>query len=818
MSEMFRTTKVPAGTTLFYSSARLRELQIDEIMRGVSPTIFPTDHNIFLAPSNKIASGYTNTIVNIKQYYHHMDTEGKTYLKRNFNVTHVYETIRDVLVYNFIDQTNVETLLFGDPQSPFHYSNAGIKAHNAADAYNILNSSASRKGVKQLMDKYGLNFVDVKYSGFILLLAATGYHNLGKLGKLQRNSSIFIDFTIIQLLTDYLHEKGITDIVGWYQEPSDRFHEEYAFFDPADVLKPVPHHPKSWTRDVPRLRLRTKYNFNIIDGWIQKERQNIERTIMEYRGYADDIKKNGQDSEYYEEFSYEDDEELDVDETIANINAQIANEEAKLESVAERAKELSSAVLNQYLKAQFPGMFPRRGKTTSGIQRVINRRTTSCRYGACHNATSFEACQSDLETLVKEMRLYENKKSLHHVGVSVADHSIWVTRAIHQWLLYADHPWTGDIHPELHTITLLSALMHDVGKIGDHDHVTLLKEGEKYDHPVRGYMYLDGQLDFHGEIMTTLADIPAACSTGENGLTIIKMVALLHHHLGELLLSVRHYEPRHINEDLRDAKLPYLLTSATANRIYSKIYGGDTRFGRVIGSMNGFKYIIFCYDFLRHMRLERSAIYNDRNYMRQVLLILLAVSAADVYGAHPVTKPSDSIYEEGLSHLLDPQVIHQDTSVHPDIRVRAVMRPYYKYLYYTFGLVERDNMIAYFDTIENYDNFVDAWDGVRDLCAFMEGKKQRVPTIFHYLDASSPEVWLNELMRLLKSGALGSKIGGPPPVPIVKYLMSEATREDLGSDGIVGRFRVHVHPSLTRQAPEMGIVPVANSRPRLASI
>lgn len=815
MSFEFKAIDVPQGEVLYYSSAKFREKQIDDIMHGRPVTPFPTERNFFLA-KYPVALIYSNTVDYVEQYYHHIDIEDFSYMKRNFNVMHVYQTCRNLKLFDIDNVQNVERLLYGDPDSPFHYTKASKSVHRDDSIQYRINEAQFRAGTTEILSKYGLELDKVKYSGFAMLLAATGYHNYKTTGKLLRYSAISFDYILVQLLSDYLtqsckhghgHGHGQTCIDGWYQAPSEDFHEEFLIFDPVQTLTPLPNHKLSWTADIPTLRLRTKYDFDIIDGWIEYKSKSIREDIAKYQ--QDLAEASAGKKACIDQLC-----KGLADKAIGEITRSLSAEQKKLEDISVEAKNISSKTLAIYLAEQFPKL-PSRSREYRLTQKFINRRTTSCRYESCKDPTSFEGCQNDLEKLVKEMRLYPNANNDHHVGVTVADHSIWVTRCIYQWLRYANHPWTKDIHPELYNITLLSAFLHDIGKIGDNDYETLLKDGEKRDHPTRGYMYLKDQLDFRGKIAESV-DV-YGCNPGIDGESIIAIVVLLHHHLGELLMTVDKYRPKDMGQDVSSAKLPHLIQYNTYPRLYLESLSVDendiTRFSEIIANMREFKYIIFCYDFLRHLKKEHeSKIYGNKSYTKQVLLILLAVSAADVYGAYPVEKPEDSLYEEGLAHLLDPQVIYLKTQTHPDLSVRDIMRPYYKYLYYTFGIVERDNLIAYFDTIEDPDNFVEAWDNFQVLGKIMDGKSQRpMPRIFHYLDITDNDTWMTSLMQLLKSGILPFKDSQRPAKRIIEYFQEKPTKADRGPKGIVGKFKTHIHPGLSKQASELGIIPLGAS-------
>ena len=171
--------------------------------------------------------------------------------------------------------------------------------------------------------------------------------------------------------------------------------------------------------------------------------------------------------------------------------------------------------------------------------------------------------------------------------------------------------------------------------------------------------------------------------------------------------------------------------------------------------------------------------------------------------------------------MLDPgAIIDATTTTNSDVYGHE--RPYYKYLFYTFGLVERKLLLDYFDTIESYDNFVDAWSGFSGLVSFLNNPtKKKLPHIYRYLDTTNNVSWATSLIRLFKSGTIDNDVASVPSGELAQYFATELDEDsdelkhDLKSNGIIGMFKQHIHPNLTKDAVELinrrdGIVPIMN--------
>jgi len=161
---------------------------------------------------------------------------------------------------------------------------------------------------------------------------------------------------------------------------------------------------------------------------------------------------------------------------------------------------------------------------------------------------------------------------------------------------------------------------------------------------------------------------------------------------------------------------------------------------------------------------------------------------------------------------LDPQIIHSLTSSNTD-QTHVTERPYYKYLYYTFGLIEKQLVVNYFDSIENYDTFIEAWSTFGSFIQSINTKSKKqvqVPTVYQHLNSSNNNTWITSLLRLLKSGTLSSSTATIPPAEILNYFNEITDQEE-----DMSMYKTHIHPNLAKDAVELmkrrdGIIPIMN--------
>jgi len=804
---------IKADTIVYYASAKFRELQMDKIMTDAPVPDFPSEKNFFVSDRDAIL-GYTNIIDNPTVYFLPSREEyaKQPSVKTHFNVTHVYSVTQDVHLMNLMDRDNIKLLLFGDPDSPFHISKADIPVHDKEDPYMYIRKI---QAAKIFFAKHGYNLLDqtsnLRHSGFLMLVAATNYFN----AKLSRYSAIFFDYTMIELFRQYIESKvPRPQIDGWYQPKGHRLHIEYALFYPAATLKPELGHPQSWfsmVDQIPILKQRVKIQLMLIQKWRTQELISTEKELDLFKGYLRDFEERGVNADGYKE-ELEENREMT---TPAQYRDFIISHIRKYTYALDEIRTSAPTAKALY---RLIGIKTYRGRHTNHLQLYYNRRAKICKFGACKNPFGFEQkeCQMSLDALAAEMRLYPNANNIHHVGQTVADHSIWVARAMHQWLGYVDHPWTFDIDPALRNIALVSAFLHDIGKIGDRDLRSLPEDGVKPDHPYRGFSYLMKWIDFrlqgaspidtnHGATYSIHPmDILDRCQIGSPFyIAIVATAVAMHHHLGDLLMTIDYLLPRHLHTHEQPTILPHISRMTIDRYFYHPGYSAETLVARVLNTMIEFKYILYYFDFLNHYKTAGGNLSNGEE-VEQALLITLAVSAADVYGSYSVSKDTEerSIYDAGTSQILDPQILNNITKEHRH-NFPEMYRGYYRFLYYTIGLKERANIVTFASTVSDTDSFLSAWEHIRGLLDHLKDDKAVLPPIFRQLDMKDADSFLISLLRLLKSGqGSGDMIHRTIPQPLRETLMTQTEYDD----PLVQQFRTHRNKGLSKELPEFGIV------------
>lgn len=798
------STTFKAGTVVYYASAKFRELQMDKIMNNVEVPYFPSERNFFVSDRDTIM-GYTNIIDNPAVYFLPSRTEyaKQPSVKTQFNVTHVYSMTRNVHLMDIMNRDNIKFLLFEDPDSPFHISKSNISVHDADDPYNHIRKM---RAAIEFFTEYGFNLLvdqsSLRYSGFLMLVAATNYFNKA----LSRYSSIFFDYTMIELFRQYTKSKNM-EIDGWYQPKGYGLHVEYALFNPTETLQPELKHPHSWfsvVDQIPILKQRVKIQLTLIQKWREQELKNANEELALFKGYLHDFDKRGVNAVDYME-SLEEDNELTPKKYREFIIEYIRKYTYMVDEIRTSAPTAKALYRLIGLKAKGPP-----NQYTNHLQSYYNRRAQSCRFGACTTPFGFEykECQMSLDDLAAEMRLYPNANNVHHVGKTVADHSIWVARAMHQWLGYIDHPWTFDIDPALRNVALIAAFLHDIGKIGDRDVRSLPEDDVKPDHPYRGFSYLMRWIDFRlqGSASSHPMDILKQCKMRSPFyIAIVATAVAMHHHLGELLMTVDYLLPYHLNTYEQPRGIPHILHMSIDQYFYHPGYAQQTLVAQVLNTMIEFKYILYYFDFLKHYKTAGGNL-NKRDELEQALLITLAVSAADVYGSHSVSKDTEerSIYDAGTSQILDPQILNNITREHQH-NVPEMYRGYYRFLYYTIGLKERANIVTYASTVSDPDSFLSAWEHIRGLFDHLENDEVVLPPIFRQLDMTDATSFLTSLLRLLKSGqGSGDMISRKIPQHLKEQLMAQTEY----NESLVQQFRTHRNKGLSKELPEFGIVPL----------
>ncbi len=89
-----------------------------------------------------------------------------------------------------------------------------------------------------------------------------------------------------------------------------------------------------------------------------------------------------------------------------------------------------------------------------------------------------------LAQLLDSFKSYKTTNCCSHVG-NLYEHSVWVANAIENWWR-EDSSWVKGLNPKWEKVTILAALLHDVGKAGD---LNFTYKTKKF-HPQAGFYYL----------------------------------------------------------------------------------------------------------------------------------------------------------------------------------------------------------------------------------------------------------------------------------------------------------------------------------------
>lgn len=359
-----------------------------------------------------------------------------------------------------------------------------------------------------------------------------------------------------------------------------------------------------------------------------------------------------------------------------------------------------------------------------------------------------KSCSIKMIDLMKEMELYANAQNEHHVGLTILDHSIWVTRTVFKWMTFNKHPFTGDIKDTFRNATLTGAFVHDIGKIGDRDTTTLVQGGLKSNHPDVGYQYLNDHKLF--KTLEEINDVESyiqCIMNDEINSTIIKCIVAMHHYFGFLIKT-----PTASLLKL-DLDLPELHPYDNYQTDPDDMLGITA----LLSVITEFKYIVFMKKLLEILfKHDANRFFlDDIHNMEQLITIIVAVSAADVYGAYPVQLDEKDIIDYmPLLTDVNPVTLVYKTE-HGPYR-HEMNRPYIKYLTLTLGVDERNKLVQFAQSISNYRLLYDAWDGFYQYSkAMTAGNYDNVPGVFEILNTcTTVDSYTKGLLRLLKSGEL----------------------------------------------------------------
>ena len=754
----FEVLDLPRGTNLYYSSAKFREQEIYAMQHRLPVPAFPSQRNFFVASSAETTRSYGRYIDNPEQYYGNVYRTNAEWQKKVLvqrHTVHAYKTTRIARLL-ILNEHNVN-LLLSNRDSPFHISKFDIPVTDI----NLITSGSEKSGVANYiienwiselngLDPYDfVRLPNVTRSGFALLMRASTIYK----GTYKRDSSYLYDYTLADLINKFLKGK----VVGWYQPSAGvgNFHEEIMICEPEGVLERDTDDLDDWTQHVKikALKRRTSIPIDLdtpviahFERKIRTEEQQREQSLRQ-------TPQQGQEHQSLEQFQRR------ISAIRQNMERPTDKDVYKI--LNPQARDIRGDYLTQtYLNKMF------------GDCRLGKGITSLCKESGVNYSDTF------LSKILDEMMRYPNAQNRHHYGKTVGDHSVWVARTIYNWLKFEDDPWTSDLSFELRPVVLLSAFLHDIGKIGDRDKETLVKDSVKPEHPTKGFQYLSNGLIFRwlGERDSTFEG-----HSNKDVNVILLSVIQMHHFLGEILMKYNENAFTYVRkQNMKIDNVPGDTYSKLHKYLRSDSTEG-TALGFALDTMVELKYIMFMVELLQILQehdVNRVFLDNKEN-MLMLIKIICAVSAADVFGSYPVSvDEGEPAFSDRIKSVLEPTFLRHETS--SNAQPMELHRPFYVYLYNTLGLKERDNLLAYAAAIHDYDMLVDAWVNIPKFINYIMGKAKTCPAVYKSLEGhtgftnGAPEKYIKGLLRLLKCGYTQTRDSSKERMVAVKeYLNGE---------------------------------------------
>jgi len=731
---------VEPDTKVYYSSATFREAQIYQLIHNEPLIDFPTSSCFFVTESYTTSLLYSKVIQQPQIFFQNSDHQPEL---QNHDVTHTYLVKDRQTTVQLNDPKTLHYILFDDSTSPFHLT----KANKNLLSIDIFSTRGSKgwPSLKAYEDKYKV-LIDPG-SGFALILGATNYMNYELYGDdISRVSFYELDYTIIKLLREYLVKVNST-IQGWCQPAEKFFHQEYMFFDPGDSLVPDYENPNSWLQKV---TIATSYP-KVKQSFLKLMKIGKDRLSTLKTTYEQDLSYLKLQAMRLSEGEVVTHGLGDMLEANIELQQEIIHKEERL------YKENTLTYLVPYLST----LYKLRSKYNKLQEIFFIDNKVQCHLKVnCAEPFGFERCQQNLKDLTDQMKLYVTLPNQHHKSNNVADHAIWVARTIHKWFQYEKHPWTEHIWQEFQNITLMSAFLHDIGKIGDLDFHSLQTLELKPDHPFKGYEFTLSKLLFkvlskdqqvsHHNLLDYLG-----CTFNKVDVTVLALVIALHHYFGQLLMTVDKI-PLSKLHSTQNVNLPFSL-----NKDHYKI--SPRLHPDLITTLDNvnFKQVMFLHQLLRYLKeVDHDDVFvGSPANLVQLVHIIFAVSAADTYGAFPVDLPERPKDDTGV---LEPEFLYEPTS-NPEVSV-VIGRPFYKYLYHTIGLQQKYIFLLFISKVVNLPLFLNAWNNFNRFIGYLQRCLDNFITVevlpypYTRLRQDSLTVFLDDLYNLLELGKVNEQV------------------------------------------------------------
>ena len=731
---------VEPNTKVYYSSAKFREAQIYQLIHNEPLIDFPTSSSFFVTESYATSLLYSKVIQQPKIFFQYSDHQTET---QSHDVTHMYLIKSRQTTVQLNDPKTLHYILFDDSTSPFHLT----KANENILSIDIFSTRGTKgwPSFKAYEEKYKV--VINPGSGFALILGATNYMNYELYDDdISRVSFHELDYAIVKLLKEYL-VKVNSDIQGWCQPAEKFFHQEYMFFNPGNSLVPDYEDPNSWLKKV------------TISIPYPKVKQSFLRLMKLGEDRLSNLKTTFEKDLSYIKLQVRKLNEGQV--VTSGLDDMLeANIELQEEIIHKEERMFKEGTLT-YLVPYLSNLYKLRSKYNQLQEIFFIDNKVQCHLEVnCIEPFGFERCQQNLKALTDQMRLYVTLPNQHHKSETVADHAIWVARTIHKWFQYEKHPWTEHIWQEFQNITLLSAFLHDIGKVGDLDFHSLQTMGLKPDHPFKGYEYILSKLLFkvlrkdqqvsHHNLLDYLG-----CTFNKVDVTVLALVIALHHYFGQLLMTIDKI-PLSKLHSTHNVNLPFSLNK-DHYQIPPKLHSNLIR---TLDKVN-FKQAMFLHQVLQHLKeVDHDDVFiGSKANLVQLIHILFTVSAADTYGAFPVDLPKR---QEDDSKILEPEFLYEPTS---NYQVSVVIdRPFYKYLYHTIGLQQKYIFLLFISKVVNLPLFLSAWNNFNRFIGYLQRcldnfiTSKVLPYPYTCLRQDSLKVFLDDLFNLLEMGYVNEEV------------------------------------------------------------
>ena len=235
--------------------------------------------------------------------------------------------------------------------------------------------------------------------------------------------------------------------------------------------------------------------------------------------------------------------------------------------------------------------------------------------------------RSFVQMLVRTMEDYPVVNAPFHTADDVNDHATWAMYAMEEFWLSrnTESTFCSGLDATQHNTALLAAFLHDVGKTGDADHVSLVNPGWKEEHPNAGFRMLTGQTMYNAQ------------SEGQN-LTTIEI---------------------NLWDQMRKSGIPY--SDCVAMVVAA---GMHYAFGNLVVQSTPPKYQEYASKFLGMVEeVVTLKTPSPGTWTLQAMVRLcVAVSAADVRGTNPILCPSQYVawIKQPVTHFASPKESNYD--------------------------------------------------------------------------------------------------------------------------------------------------------------